>query len=290
MKSRFAIIIVLIGFLVTSSCNSLLKGLSDSLYQQKDIVLVKEGAPSYMLLVEGLIKSTPNDKGFLLLGIQLYSAYSGAFVKDEDRRKIFAAKTKDWAVALLRTYSGFVKYEKLKGREEKEKALNDFLKSINKSDIEYLFWSGNAWISWILANLDNTDAFLDLPIAKAIIDRVYKLDDKFYYGAPHLFYGVFYAAFPKDFGGNPQKAKAEFEIALKLSEGKLLMTKLYYADFYLKPKNDKAGYEKILKEVIDTDLDKFPDMRLVNSIMQVQAKEMLEKINDVFFDDVPVQQ
>jgi hypothetical protein len=273
-------------FFIFTSCSSLMQGLTDSLYQQKDIALVEDGAPAYLLLVEGLIKSDPKNKGYLLLGIQLFISYSGAFVKDDARKKIFAEKTKEWALSLLRTYSGFAKYEKIVDREKKDAALNDFIKSLGKNDVDSIFWASNAWIMWILNNLDNTDAFLELPIVKSLIDKVYKLNDKYYYGAPHLYYGVFFGAFPKDLGGNLDKAKEEFDIALKLSGDKFLTTKLFYADFYLKPKNDKKGYEKILKEIINTDPDKYPEMRLINIVSQKQAKEMLAKIDEVFFDDI----
>lgn len=283
MKKSFPIILLLICFTLFS-CTSLMKGLTDSLYEQKDIVLVEDGAPSFLLLVEGLIKSKPKDKDMLLTGIQMFSSYGGAFVKDNDRRKIFQDKTKFWAMELLKTYPIYKQYEQATDREKKDKLFQDFLKSLKKSDIPYVFWACNAWIMWILGNLDSTDAFLELPLAKGIIDRIYVLDGNYYYGTPHLFYGVFYGAFPKDFGGDLDKAKSEFDIALKLAGDKLLMTKLFYANFYLKPKNDKEGFRKVIEEVLQTDLDKNPETRLLNMVSQKEAKELLEKIDDLFFD------
>ncbi|OHD13350.1 MAG: hypothetical protein A2086_14650 [Spirochaetes bacterium GWD1_27_9] len=285
MKNIF-VILTFILIISLSSCTTLIKGLSDSLYEQKDIVLVEQGAPSYLILVEGLIRSEPKNKQYLITGIQMFSAYSSAFIKEDDRKKIFADKTKEWGIKLLRTYYGYVKYEKTEDREKKEVAFQSFLKSLTKNDVENVFWAANAWIMWILTNLDSTDAFIELPIAKALIDRVYKLDDKYYYGAPHLYYGVFYGAFPKDFGGNLEKAKEEFDIALKLSGDKFLATKLFYANFYLKPKNDKKEFERVVREVIDFDLEQYPSLRLINTVAKKQAEEMLANINEMFFDDV----
>jgi hypothetical protein len=271
-------------FFLSTSCATLIKGLTDSLYEQKDIKLIEEGGPSYLILVEGLIKSNPNDKQYLLPGIQIFIAYGGAFVTDNDRKKIFADKTKDWGLRLLRSYPKFVKYEKTSDREEKEKKLGDFLKSLGKKDVPVIFWATNAWINWILTNLDSTDAFLELPVAKALIEKIYQLDDTYYYGAPHLYLGVFYGAFPKDFGGNPDKAKEELDKALKISDDKMLLTKIFYAEYYLKPKNDKISYEKMLKEIINYDVDKFPEMRLINIVSQKQAKELLAKIDESFYE------
>jgi hypothetical protein len=282
MKKVILYITVLTVFL-SLSCSSIIKGLTDSLYEQKDVVLIEEGAPSYLILIEGLLRSNPNSKQYLLPAIQIFIAYGSSFVNDPDRKKIFADKTKDWAFRLLRSYPKFSKYEKTTDREQKEKELNEFLKSLSKKDVPEIFWATNAWINWILNNLDSTDAFMELPIAKALIERIYQLDDTYYYGAPHLYLGVFYGAFPKEIGGNLDKAKEEFDKALAISD-KLLLTKIFYAEYYLKPKNDKKSYEKMMNDIIKFDVDKFPEMRLVNIVSQKQAKELLAKINDSFYE------
>lgn len=281
---RYLYILSTIFLILFSSCTSIMKGLTDSLYEQKDIVLIEEGAPSFLLLVEGLIRSNPKDKDMLLTGIQMFSSYGGAFVKDDDRKKIFQDKTKFWALELLKSYSLFNQFEKSNDREKKDKIFQSFLNSLTKRDVPYVFWACNAWVMWILGNLDSTDAFLELPLAKGLIDRIYVLDDKYYYGAPHLFYGVFFGAFPKDFGGDSERSKKEFDIAITLSGEKLLMTKLFYANFYLKPKNDKEGFREVINEVVEADLDKHPETRLMNKIAQMEAKDLLEKIDDLFFD------
>ena len=279
------ILFTIITILVLSlSCTSIIKGLTESLYEQKDAVLIEEGAPSYLILVEGLIKSSPDNKQYLLPGIQIFVAYGNAFVNDPDRKKIFADKTKEWGLRLLRSYPKFKKYENSKDRAEKEKLLESFLKSLGKKNVPEIFWATNAWINWILNNLDTTDAFIELPIARALIDRIYELDDTYYYGAPHLYIGVFYGAFPKDLGGDLDKAKEELEKALAISGDKLLLTKIFYAEYYLKPKNDKKAYEKVMKEILDYDVDKYPEMRLLNIVSQKQAGELLDNIDNSFYE------
>ncbi len=283
MKKMSILVIAVFVFLLFS-CNSLMKGLTDSLYEQKDIALVEEGAPAFLLLVEGLIKGNPKDKNMLQTGIQMFSSYGGAFVKDDERKKIFQDKTKYWALELLKTYHLYEQFDKETDREKKDKKFNAFLKSLSKNDVSPVFWACNAWIMWIIGNLDSTDAFLELPTAKGLIDRIYVLDGNYYYGAPHLFYGVFYGAFPKDFGGDLDKAKSEFDIALKLSGDKLLMTKLFYANFYLKPKNDKAAFEEIINEIIESDIDKYPETRLLNMVSKREAAALKERIDEFFYD------
>jgi len=279
MKNIINIFIILI-IILSISCSSLLSGLSESLYMQKDTQLVKDGAPSYLLLIEGLIHSNPKKRDYLMLGIQLFSAYAGAFVKDEDRKKIFSDKTKEWSVLLLRTYPKFVKYESAEFNEYEK-----WVDSLKKSDIPYVFWAANAWIMWIIENSDDMNAMLELPRARVIIDKIYEMDPSYYFGAPHLFYGIYYSILPEFAGGDLEKAKEEFNKALEYSKDKFLLTKLSYAEFYLKAKYDRDNYIKVLKEIVNTDLEKNPEMRLLNTLTQEQAKELLKNVNNFFYQD-----
>ena len=276
---KFILLILLCKFLL-SSCASLMSDFSDSIYQQRDIQLLKDGAPSYLLLIEGMINSFPNNKKLLSFGIQLFSAYSSAFIEDNERQIIFTDKTKKWALMLLRTYPKFKKLENAEFDKYKE-----WTNNIKKTDVPYVFWATNAWIMWIISNSDSVDALMDLPKAKAIIDKIYEIDHTFYYGAPHLFYGIFYSMIPESMGGDLKKSKKEFDKALELSKDKFLMTKVSYAEFYCKATYNKQNYEKALTEVINSDIDKYPEMRLLNTFAVKQAEKLLKQIDDFFYDD-----
>ncbi len=270
--------LILLFIILLFSCASLTSGLTNSLYRQKDVKLIEDGAPAYLLLIEALIETKPKDKNFLMIGIQMFSAYSGAFVKDQERSKIFTEKTKTWALMLLRTYPKFKEYENL----EFDKYVK-WVDTIQKNDIPYVFWAAEAWIMWIISNSDNIEAMLDLPKAKAVIDRIYKLDSSYYYGFPHLFYGLYYSVLPEYLGGNLIKSKEEFDRALEYSQDKFLMTKVYFAQYYYKAKNDKENFKKVLTEVINADIEKYPDLRLLNSFAKKYAEELLNKIDEIFY-------
>ncbi len=275
------IVVMIISFTFTS-CSSMFDGLAKSLFSQKDVKLVNDGAPAYLLLIEGLISSDPKNRTFLQIGIQTFTAYSSAFVDDPVRKKIFSDKCKNWGKQLLMTYPQFAAYEKSRDIEKKNRAFNSFIKSINKVEVPYVFWASYAWIMWILDNLDTIDGLMDLGIVKQIIDRVYVVDGDFYYSAPHLFYGVFYAAFPKDIGGDISKAKNEFNYVIEKNGDKLLMAKMFYAMFYLKPQHEKEEFKKTLKEIEDYDLDSCPENRLLNLITQEEAVKLLKNADSLF--------
>ena len=281
--SIFAIILLFLSILLSfTSCNSIFDRFASSLFSQKDIKLVGDGASAYLLLIEGLISTDPKNRTYLQIGIQTFSAYSSAFVNDTSRKKIFTEKCKAWGKQILMTYPQFAAFEKAKNMEKKNKALNSFLKSINKLDVPYVFWASYSWIMWILDNIDSVEALMDLGIVKQIIDRIYVIDGDFYYSAPHLFYAIFYAAFPKEIGGDIGKAKNEFDYVIEKNGDKLLMAKMSYAVFYLKPQNQKEEFQKVLKEIINYDLDLYPKNRLLNLITQEEANKLLNNIGNLF--------
>ena len=62
----------------------MLDDIANSLYRQTDLELAKDGLPSFLLIIDGLLESDPYDRQLLLTGAQAYSAYAMAFVEDED--------------------------------------------------------------------------------------------------------------------------------------------------------------------------------------------------------------
>ena len=60
------------------------------------------------------------------------------------------------------------------------------------------------------------------------------------------------------------------------------MTKVYLAQYYYKAKYDKKNFIKTLNEVINADIDKYPEMRLLNSIAKKRAEELLKKVDEFF--------
>ncbi|MBQ3921881.1 MAG: hypothetical protein II707_01195 [Spirochaetales bacterium] len=269
-----------------TSCSSLMGSLTDSmtksLFGQKDIQLLEDGGPAFLLIIEALADRDPKNKDMLITAMQAFSAYSTAFVDDKERSAIFLQKSKNWAFACLMNYPNFAKYTNSSDKEIKDAALDKFIAGIKKKDVPYVFWSAYSWALWIMANLDSMEAFIDLPVAKRIIERVGEIDGDFYYGAPHLFLGVYFASYPENFGGDMNRAKSEFDYALNLAGDKMLTSKLLYANTYLKTKGEKEEYRKIMEEVIAADIEQYPETRLLNVITQQNAEKMLDKIDETF--------
>ena len=63
------------------------------------------------------------------------------------------------------------------------------------------------------------------------------------------------------------------------------MTKVTYAQYYLKAKYNKDAFIQTLNEVINFNIDEVPELRLLNSFAQKQAKELLDNVDNFFYTD-----
>src|SRR5690606_12336770 len=144
---------------------------------------------------------------------------------------------------LDRQHEGF---EEARKNDEK---LTAWLKQFeDKADGENLFWLGYAWLSKTNVAKDDPAVVSDLYVAVAFIKRAIELDDTYMYGSAHTALAAYHA---RTAMAELDEAKKEFDRALAISGGKMLLTKVQLATRYYCMKGDKANYEKILHEVLD---------------------------------------
>jgi len=109
-----------------------------------------------------------------------------------------------------------------------------------------------------------------------------ELDASYHFAGPHLFFGVFYGGRPKILGGNPDKSRQHFEMCLKLTERKYLITQLLYAKIYAVQIQDRELFKKLLSEVLAAPVDILPEQRLANAVAKMKAQTLLESADDLF--------
>ncbi len=83
-------------------------------------------------------------------------------------------------------------------------------------------------------------------------------------------------------GGDPEISKKFFTEALEISEGRFLLGRVYYAQYYAVQVQDKQLFISILNEVINTQPLINDDIALLNNIAKIKAAKLLEKV-DAFF-------
>ena len=149
------------------------------------------------------------------------------------------------------------------------------------ADAPALFWTGNAWLSYIQQSLDDPGALLDLPFAVALMERVRALDEHYYHDGVHAFFGLYYASTPRDLGGRPDDSRREFETALQATGRRLLVYQVMYAHAYAVMMQDRALFRRLLEEVIAA-ADVYPEERLTNQVAKRRAMRYLAQIDDLF--------
>lgn len=284
MKLFFRTIILLAAIGTLSGCtrlavNSLVEPTVANMQQQTDLDLVCEGTPSFLLMLDSMIVSAPDNLQLLMTATQAYSSFAAALeVCGRPKRAAkVSGKAKAYALAILTTRKQLQSVNRM-NQPELENALNTF----EKEDTPMLFWSGYGWATWIRYQEGSPAALADLVRVVQIMERVIELDESFYHGGAHLFLGAYYGAKPAMFGGKPELSREHFEKALSISNREYLPTQVAYARFYAKMTYNRTLYEELLHEVIDFPLHQRPDIALANQAAKRMAAGMLAGIDDYF--------
>jgi hypothetical protein len=264
--------------MITDSAVGLFQELALSVNRQSDVALVRQGIPSYLLLMDGMVQANPGNQDLLLAGAQAYASYASLLGESESSRAAqLIQKAKIQALKALELNPLF------KGNLDKSIDLfQEKIEKTEKSQVPLLFSVGSIWGTWIAQGPEPIEAMADLPKVEALMDRVLQLDPGYYYGGPHLFKGIILSARPVQYGGNLTKADFHFQQAMKYSQGKFLMTQIYYAQYYAKQRLDRDLFIKTLNQVIATPADIDPDLTLVNTLAHEKAKTLLNQVDEFF--------
>jgi len=263
--------------LFAQATSGLADGLAEAILDNPDLDMVRDGAPSFLILIDGLIANSPDEPQLLRQGAQLNSAYAAAFV-DEPQR---AARLQSKALA----YAERAVCEGLRDgcqlRRRPFDAYERWLADRKRSEVPLLYQLGSSWAAWIQAHSDDFAAVAELQRVKALMSRIIELDADYDYGGAHLYMGVFETLLPPALGGRPEAGRRHFERALELSDGRYLLTKVLYADQYARLVFDQALHDRLLREVLEAD-PAVPGLTLINVVAQRDAAALLESSDDYF--------
>jgi hypothetical protein len=265
--------------LAVRSTTTIIENSLEATEEESDVILAEQSIASNLKLLEGLIKSDPNNRNLLLLASRGFTSYALGFVEFEDPERAVQLyiRARDYGLQALRQNRAFA--EGL-GRpfEEFETAL----RSISERDIPLLFWTANAWAGAIQQNLRDPQSLADLPKVEAMMNLVLERDEKYYYAGPHLFFGMILSGKPAMFGGDTERGRKHFERALELTQERFLITKVFFAETYAVQTLDVELFERLLGEVIDADPEILPEQRLVNTIAKQRAEILLARKDELF--------
>jgi len=250
-----------------------------NLNRQADLELVCDGAPSYLLMLDSLLISDPDNVRLLTHGTQAYTAYASLMPEcgRPERAPVLGERAREYGLRLLGTNKDFAGAARVPLAE-----FGEALRSAGSGDVEKLFWGGYGWATWIGFSKGAPAAVADLPKVEQLMLRVLALDEGFYHGGAHLFLGIYYGSRPEMLGGRPEVSRDHFEKALVLGDRQFLPVLVAYAEYYARQTFDRELYVRLLEEALAFDLARAPDLTLPNVLAKRRAKRMLAQVDDLF--------
>ena len=149
--------------LVSNFTQGFAEDLADAILNNEDVEMVRDGAPSYLILIDSLLARSPDDEFLLQQSATLHSAYAAAFVSDEQRARFLHDKalTQALAAACIGLDDGC----ELKTRPYR--AFEAWVGERDAKDVPMMYSLASTWAGWIQANSDDFTALADLARVKA---------------------------------------------------------------------------------------------------------------------------
>jgi tetratricopeptide (TPR) repeat protein len=116
---------------------------------------------------------------------------------------------------------------------------------------------------------------------KTVLERMTALQPEWNYGRIYMAWGCFYSVVPGFLGGDVKKSAENFDKAIQL--GPDVLAHYVNRARYLHAKNgDKEAFKKDLELVLSKDIKKINDTYRWGAAYQMQARELLGKIDKLF--------
>jgi hypothetical protein len=264
--------------LAVRSLDGVLDNTMAAVMEEEDLKLAEQAIAGDLKLLDGLVRTDPENQKLLLLSCQGYTSYALAFAEDSlDRARFFYRRGQQYGMRAL-TLKGIPDSAFHSTEPEMRRALA----GLSQDDLPLVFWTVNAWGSAANLERDNPESIADLPLVNAMMGWVKEHDSTYFYGGPLLYFGTYYGSLPALLGGNVQLSKSYFDRAVAVTKGHFLMTLVFYAKTYAVQTQDEPLFKELLMRVINTPLTVLPEQRLANVVAKKRARELLARVSDFF--------
>ena len=268
-----------VGQMVVRGSQTILDSGVDSMNRETDLELARAAMPANLKLIEGMLLEDPQNEELLLYAAQGFYGYSYGFIEleDNERAQQLYRRCYDYAHRALHL-AGLGLNPETTAIAELESATAE----LGKGAVPALFWSASCLAKWIDLDRDDISSVANLASAAILMQRVLELDDRFYYGGPHLFFGVYYGSRAPMFGGDFLLSEEHFQRADQINQYKLLMVDLLRAEYLYRQQLNRTAFHDTLLYIVEAPEGLYPEMALVNAITRQRAGYLLE-LEDEWF-------
>ena len=289
-----------IGKLTVNTTSKVLERGQPSLQMEGDYEMARQAIPGALKTVESFWIVSPDNPRLTKILTEGYCQYGTAFVED------------DWEVAKFKKDIEQIEYHNTRASHIFTRCLNYSLKTLGGRWQKEIFaddqnvvtkliqdtgsgkrfpllFAAQALGSLINHNLTRIEMIAYLPTVEAMLNRVVEMDtkngppkNKAHAALPYVALGMIYTARGKSLGGDPDKGKAMFEQALKLTDNKFLLARTLMAYRVGLANNDRKFFHDQLKIVLETSPSVWPEQRLANEVAHRRARRYLSHEKDLF--------
>lgn len=282
---RFKLLTVLLLVLGLSACASIVSSagsglassVSTAMFNQNDPEIVRDGAPAFIMMLDGFVESSPEDVAALSAAAELYAAYGVVFVEDPARARILTTRGQSYGQRALCASEGEMCGAWALPFEEYAVVLG----MLDAKDLQALYAFSISWLAQIQAHSDDWAALANLPQIKSSFQQIQAIDPAYRAGNVEHYLGVLNTIRPPALGGDFEAGRAHFERAIKLTGGVDLSIKVNFARYYARTLYDRELHDQLLNEVLDADPEQ-RDYVLTNTLAQAEARELLETAEEYF--------
>ena len=243
-----------------------------------DPEFVRLAAPSTLKTVEMLLSQAPRQPQLLLTACSGFTEYSYAFLHVESAvRAADAAAAQDLRARAGRMYQRARGYC-LTGLQLRHAGMTatalaadptGTLRPTTKEDVPWLYWTAAAWGADIALAPNPVGRVAEVAVVRALLRRAKDLDEAWDDGA------IYEAMIPFDglpplLGGSAAAARADFDKAIQLSNGKSVFAYVALALVTANP----AEKRKLLEQALAIDANSLASRRLTNLVAQRYARAL----------------
>ena len=263
--------------LVSSAASEFADGLSVAILNQDDPETVRAAVPSYMLMLDSLVESDPDDPDILSAAATLYASYGAVFADDPARAKRLTRRARDYGQrAMCAEYADACRW-----REQTYDEFTASVAGVTAEDAELLYTYGFATLAYLRAHSDDWNSLAELPQAEALFEHYLAIAGDDVNEATYVYMGILLTLRPPALGGKPDIAREFFEKAIALSDGRDLAAKVEFAKGYAKMLYERELHDELLTEVISA--DPYVDgLTLSNVLAKEEAAKLLLEADEYF--------
>ncbi|MDB4960983.1 MAG: hypothetical protein JWP01_982 [Myxococcales bacterium] len=288
-----------VGKFTVKTTSKVLLRAQPSLQQEADYEMARQAIPGALKTVEGFWIVDPDNWRLTKILTEGYCQYGTAFVED------------DWEVAKFAKDLEAIDYHNTRATKMFTRCLNYALKTLGPRWQKELFettekvtklikdtgsghrfellFAGLALGSLVNHNLTRVEMISYLSTVQLMLERVVEIDkqaglpaNKAHAAMPHIALGMLHSARALSMGGDPNLARSHFEMALKITDNKMLLARTLMAYRIGLQTNDRKFFHDQLKIVLETAPSVWPEQRLANEVAHRKARRYLSKEKDIF--------